>query len=99
MNDQHSSMDKLLRCQQDLHSEEEWLKTMIAKLNKQAHALQVEQFHILNEINKKSGANISDETNIKDTDLKSETVETKDLDLTVRNYQDFEEDEDDDMEE
>ncbi|XP_003426118.1 uncharacterized protein LOC100679449 [Nasonia vitripennis] len=96
------SLEKLLIYQQDLQTEEECLKKIISKLNDQVHALQVEQLHILNAINRNTNANAttsqsSSNGNIAEMNLKKETVDpvSQELDLTIPNFQSSEEDEDD----
>ncbi|OXU29984.1 hypothetical protein TSAR_003048 [Trichomalopsis sarcophagae] len=96
------SLEKLLIYQQDLQTEEECLKKIISKMNDQVHALQVEQLHILNAINRNTNANAttsqsSSNGNIAEMNLKKETVDpvSQELDLTIPNFQSSEEDEDD----
>ncbi|XP_058792270.1 uncharacterized protein LOC131664863 [Phymastichus coffea] len=90
------SLEKLLVYQQDLVAEEECIKKMIDKLNAQAHALQVEQLHILNAINSKVQETNETTTNGTNALLKKEIDPlSQKLDLTVSRYQSSEEDEDD----
>ncbi|XP_011498599.1 PREDICTED: uncharacterized protein LOC105362806 [Ceratosolen solmsi marchali] len=93
------SLEKLLVYQQDLQTEKECLQKIISKLNAQAHALQVEQLHILNAINKTANTDKSGQKNstaTEDNFVKMESInpELQELDLSVPTFQSSEEDDD-----